>query len=138
MVVIELPSTNIDFEKEFNNVRSDIFHKYNKLFNDTLYDLIASKKFITANYITKGLQILKDNEYSPRQDLIELILMRIDEIEGSPRELIDYITSKKIIELEILISYAINKKIIWVFKTNVFETKEQLSTVSERLIKEDA
>lgn len=137
-VRIELPNTNINFETEFNNVRSEIYNKYHKLFNDTLYELIDSRKYKTAKYITKGLQILKDNEYSPSQELIELILLSIDEIEGSPKELIDYVIDKKIIELEKLISYAINKKIIWVFKSDIFHTQEQLSTISERLIKEDA
>lgn len=137
-VRIELPKTNINFETEFNNVRSEIYNKYHKLFNDTLYELIDSRKYKTAKYITKGLQILKDNDYSPSQELIELILLSIDEIEGSPKELIDYVIDKKIIELEKLISYAINKKIIWVFKTNIFRTQDQLSTISERLIKEDA
>lgn len=137
-IKIELPKTNINFETEFNNVRSEIYNKYHKIFNDTLYELIETRKYKTAKYITKGLQILKDNEYSPSQELIELILLSIDEIEGSPRELIDYVTQKKIIELEKLISYAINKKIMWVFKANIFETQEQLSTISERLIKEDA
>jgi len=135
---IELPETNIDFEREFNNVRSEIYKKYHKIFNDTLYDLIDTRKYKTAKYITKGLQILKDNEYSPSQELIELILLSIDDIEGSPRELIDYVVEKKIIELEKLIGYAINKKIMWVFKSNIFETQDQLSTISERLIKEDA
>ena len=34
--------------------------------------------------------------------------------------------------------FFINKKILWVFKSNIFETQEQLSTISERLIGEDA
>jgi len=137
-ITIDLPKTNINFETQFNTVRSEIYNKYHKIFNDTLYDLISTRKFITAAYITKGLQILKDNEYSPSQKLIELILLSIDDIEGSPRELIDYITSKKIIELDELITYAINKKIIWVFKTDIFESQEQLSTISETLIRDDA
>ena len=137
-VEIKLPQTNINFETKLDVVRSEIYKKYHTIFNSTLYDLVKTRKYKTAKYITKGLQILKDNEYSPTQELIELILLTIDDIEGSPRELVDYIINKKIIELDELISYAINKKILWVFKSNIFETQDQLSTISERLIKDDA
>lgn len=133
-----LPKVSLDFEVDYNSVRSEVFDKYHKIFNDTLYELIESEKYNTSKIITKGLQILKDNEYSPTQELVELILISIDNIEGSPRELIDYLLNKKIVELEVLISYAINKKILWVFKNNIFETQDQLSTISERLITEDA
>lgn len=135
---IELPNTSLDFETEYNNVRSEIFTRYHQIFNDTLYQLIDKKLYNSSSIITQGLQTLKDNEYDPTQELIELILLSIDEIEGSPRDLVDYLVSKKIVELENLISYAINKEILWVFKSNIFETQEQLATISERLVKEDA
>lgn len=137
-IKVELPKTSLNFEVQYNQVRSEIYDKYHALFNETLYVLIDTKKYKTSTIITDGLQILKDNNFAPSQDLIELILITIDDIEGSPRELIDYILSRKIIELEELITYAINKKIIWVFRSNLFETQEQLQTISERLIKEDA
>jgi len=137
-IKLELPKVSLDFEVDYNSIRSEVYNKYSKIFNDTLYTLVETKKYKTSAIITSGLQMLKDNNYPPTQDLVELILLSIDNIEGSPRELIDYLLSKKIVELEDLISYSINKKILWVFKNNLFESQEQLSTISERLIKEDA
>jgi len=135
---LELPKVNLDFDSKYNLVQTQVFDKYKELFNSTLYQLIESKKYNTSTLITKGLQILKDNNFAPTQELIELILISIDSIEGSNRELVDYLVSRKIVELDDLISYAINKKILWVFKSNLFETQDQLVTVSERLVKEDA
>ncbi len=135
---IQLPNIKLDFDMQYDNVRSDIYEKYKVIFNDTLYTLISSKRYNTATIILDGLQILKNNNYKPTQELIELILETIDSIEGSPKSLVDYLLTRNIVELNELTSYAINKKIVWVFKTNLFETQEQLSTVSEQLINEDA
>ena len=137
-IALELPTASLDFEGGYNKVTKEVYDKYHKIFNDTLFVLIDTRKYKTSEIITGGLQILKDNEYSPSQELVELILVSIDNIVGDPRELIDYLLIKKIVELEDLISYAINKKILWVFKNNLFETQDQLSTISERLIKENA
>ena len=137
-IALELPQTNIDFKEEFDRIQNQVFDKYSNLFNSTLYILIDTKKYKTSTIITGGLQILKDNSFSPTQELIQLILLTIDDIEGSPRGLIDYLLNKKIVELEELITYAIDKKILWVFKSNLFETQEQLATISERLITENA
>jgi hypothetical protein len=137
-VEVQMPNVSLDFKTQYNNVRSEIYETYTKIFNDALYDLIERKLFNTSLHITKGLQTLKNNEYSPTQELIQLILLSIDNIEGSPRELIDYLIEKKIVELEKLISYAIDRKIVWVFKSNLFESQEQLATISERLVSEDA
>lgn len=137
-VELKLPNTDLNFESAYDNVRSEVFDKYHKIFNNTLFVLIESRKYNTSTIITSGLQILKNNNYSPTQELIELILISIDNIEGSPRELIDYLVSRKIVELEDIVSYAINQKILWVFKSNLFESQDQLATVSERLVKEDA
>ena len=137
-VALKLPNVSLNFETQYDTVRKEIYDKYRSIFNDTLVDLITSEKYKTSSIITKGLQTLKDNEYKPTQELIELILITIDSIEGSPRELVDYLVSRKIVELDELISYAINKKILWVFKSNLFESQDQLSTISERLVTEDA
>ena len=138
IVVLKTPSISLDFENQYNNVRKDIYDSFRTIFNDTLYQLIDTGLYDTGARITRGLQTLKNNQYKPTQELIELILERIETIKGSPQELVDYLLEKEIIELDELISYAINKQFTWVFKLDLFDTNEKLITISERLIKEDA
>ncbi len=138
LVALKTPSISLDFENQYNNVRKDIYESFRTIFNDTLYRLIDTNKYNTATHITRGLQTLKNNQYKPTQELIELILERIESIKGPPQELVDYLLEKEIIELDELISYAINKQFTWVFKLDIFDTNEKLITISERLIKEDA
>ena len=137
-IVLKAPSISLDFENQYNNVRKDIYDSFRTIFNDTLYKLIDTGKYNTGQRITKGLQTLKNNQYKPTQELIELILERISSIKGSAQELVDYLLEKEIIELDELIGYAINKEFVWVFKLDLFDTNEKLITISQRLIKEDA
>lgn len=137
-VDLVMPELTLNFENKYDDIRQDIYESYRKIFNDTLYRLIENKKYNTSTHITRGLQTLKNNNYAPTQELIELILESVNAIKGSPQELVDYLLKNEIIELDKLITYAIASNQAWVFKLDLFDTQEKLMTISERLIEEDA
>lgn len=138
VIPLQQPSLRLDFQNKYDNIRNDIYESYNKIFNDTLYRLIQNKKYNTSTHITRGLQTLKDNKYTPTRELIELIIQTIEDIKGSPLDLVDYLLKNEIISLDELITYAISTNQAWVFKLDLFDTQDKLMTISERLIKEDA